>query len=423
MHSLSFKFIDLFAGIGGFHLAMSQMGGKCVLASEIDEHAAAVYARNFGERDMHGPLVGDIVALTEPRIADLIPEHDVLVGGFPCQPFSKGGLQLGIGETRGTLFYNIARILEVRQPKFLLLENVRNLTGPKHHHTWALIIRTLRDLGYHVSEVPTIFSPHLLSPAEGGSPQVRDRVYIFGYFVGTARAWELADDNFSIPYETSEGWKTTDWDLEKHLLEEDSTILDIEKYRLSAERERALDIWEDFLTSVGSESGGRKLPGFPLWEFAMVPEPAIVEGLPDWKIDFLKKNSAFFLAHRSEILAWRKRNPDIYQLSNSYRKLEWQAGDSNSIWSTAIQFRPSGIRVKRPDYLPALVAMNQTSYIGSRRRTITVREAARMQTFPDSFQFSPQRDALSYKQLGNAVSVGVVKFVFSEFLKITRNHV
>jgi DNA (cytosine-5)-methyltransferase 1 len=117
------------------------MGGKCVLASEIDKFAAEVYARNFANTDMFGPIVGDIVALTEPKVDKVIPQHDVLVGGFPCQPFSKGGLQLGINETRGTLFYNIAKILEARKPKFILLENVRNLTGPKHHHTWARLSR------------------------------------------------------------------------------------------------------------------------------------------------------------------------------------------------------------------------------------------------------------------------------------------
>lgn len=420
---MTFRFIDLFAGIGGFHIALSQMGGKCVLASEIDQFATDVYARNFANRDMYGPIVGDIVALTEPKVDKVIPEHDVLVGGFPCQPFSKGGFQLGINETRGTLFYNIARILEARTPKFILLENVRNLTGPKHHHTWALIIRTLRDLGYHVSDIPTVFSPHLLPPEEGGSPQVRDRVYIFGYFVGPKKAWEMADENFFIPYEASKGWKTTNWNLEKHLLEDDSDIKDIEKYGISLDREKALEIWEDFLLSVGDKSGTRQLPGFPLWEFAMVSDPAISEGLPDWKIDFLKKNSAFFLANRREIEAWRKRHPELESLQNSYRKFEWQAGNTESVWKTAIQFRPSGIRVKKPDYLPALVAMNQTSFIGSRRRTITVREAARLQTFPDTYQFAPQRDSLSYKQLGNAVSVGVVKFVFSEFLKMTKNSI
>ncbi|MFM1786424.1 MAG: hypothetical protein RL228_374 [Actinomycetota bacterium] len=418
---MAFRFIDLFAGIGGFHIALSQMGGKCVLASEIDKSAADVYARNFAKTDMYGPIVGDIVALTEPKVDKVIPQHDVLVGGFPCQPFSKGGLQLGINETRGTLFYNIAKILEARKPKFILLENVRNLTGPKHHHTWALIIRTLRDLGYHVSDIPTIFSPHLLSPDEGGSPQVRDRVYIFGYHVGAKKAWELADENFHIPYEASKGWKTTNWNLEKHLLEKDSKIKNIEKYRISTDRERALEIWEDFLKSVGDQSGSRQLPGFPLWEFAMVSDPELTEDLPDWKIDFLKKNSAFFIANRREITAWRKRHPELKNMQNSYRKFEWQAGNTDSVWKTAIQFRPSGIRVKKPDYLPALVAMNQTSFIGSRRRTITVREAARLQTFPDTYEFAPQGDALSYKQLGNAVSVGVVKYVFSEFLKMTKN--
>lgn len=418
---MSFRFIDLFAGVGGFHLALSSLGGKCVLASEIDKNATEVYRRNFESTDMFGPIVGDIVALTEPAVNKIIPPHDVLVGGFPCQPFSKGGYQLGINETRGTLFYNIAKILEARKPKFVLLENVRNLTGPKHHHTWALIIRTLRDLGYHVSEKPTIFSPHLLAPELGGSPQVRDRVYIFGYYVGKKKAWEKADDNFFLPYEPTKGWKPTNWDLEKHLLEKDSKVSNLERYRISADRNKALEIWEDFLVSVGTDSEKRKLPGFPLWEFAMVAEPEIDDSMPDWKIDFLRKNSAFYLANKKEINSWRRRNPEILTMQTSYRKFEWQAGLTSSIWKSAIQFRPSGIRVKKPDYLPALVAMNQTSVIGSRKRTITVREAARLQTFPEHFQFEPQAENLSYKQLGNAVSVGVVKYVFTEFLKLTGN--
>jgi DNA (cytosine-5)-methyltransferase 1 len=418
---MTFKFIDLFAGIGGFHIALSSMGGKCVLASEIDKFAVQVYRQNFEDTDMYGPIVGDIVALTEPKVSKIIPEHDVLVGGFPCQPFSKGGFQLGIQETRGTLFYNIAKILEVRRPKYILLENVRNLTGPKHRHTWALIIRTLRDLGYHVSEKPTIYSPHLLDPSQGGSPQVRDRVYIFGYYVGKRKAWELSDDNFYLPYEPSKGWDPKMWDLEKDLLLDDAQIPNLEKYVVSKERKRVLQIWEDFVISVGRTGQERTLPGFPLWEFALVDEPIIDASMPDWKVDFLRKNSAFFVANKSAITAWRRRNPEIQDLSSSFRKFEWQAGSTDSLWKTAIQFRPSGIRVKKPDYLPALVAMNQTSIIGSRKRAITVREAARLQAFPDNFIFGTQPENLSYKQLGNAVSVGVVKHVFYQFLKVTSN--
>lgn len=412
---MSFTFIDLFAGIGGFHIALSDLGGKCVFASEIDEAARDIYRKNF-EKDMKGPIVGDIIPLTEKVVSNLIPEHDVLAAGFPCQPFSKSGAQLGMDETRGTLFYNIAKILEKRKPRILILENVRNLTGPKHKHTWALILRVLRDLGYHVSDIPTILSPHLISPSDGGTPQVRDRVYIIGVFVGKQKAWKLSDEPFFFDRSRIGNWKPTDWSLSKHLLQADDEIESIELYKVSNERLKVIQIWEDFLISLG-EKNGKRLPGFPLWEFAMIQKPKISKDMPDWKIDFLKKNSAFYIDNQKLIDTWRKKHQDILLLNNSYKKFEWQAQDMKSIWDGVIQFRPSGVRVKKPDYLPALVAMNQTSIIGKRKRTITVREAARLQAFPENFTFFDQNPSKSFKQLGNAVSVGTVKLVLSSVLE------
>ena len=411
---MSFEFVDLFAGIGGFHIALSELGGKCVFASEIDEAAQGLYRKNF-EHEMKGPIIGDIIPLTEKRVSQLIPEHDLLAAGFPCQPFSKSGAQLGMDETRGTLFYNIAKILEKRKPKIIILENVRNLTGPKHKHTWALILRVLRDLGYHVSDIPTIISPHLISPSNGGTPQIRDRVYIIGVQVGKQKAWKLADEPFFLDKNKLGGWKPTDWNLDQHLLQEDVEIESIDSYLVSKERLEVINIWQDFLSSVGARKG-KRLPGFPIWELAMVEKPKISKGMPDWKIDFLKKNSAFYVENRKTIDAWRKRNNEILLLNNSYRKFEWQAQEMKSIWDGVIQFRPSGVRVKKADYLPALVAMNQTSIIGKKKRTITVREAARLQAFPENFSFFDQNAAQSFKQLGNAVSVGTVKFVLSSIL-------
>jgi DNA (cytosine-5)-methyltransferase 1 len=411
---MSFKFVDLFAGIGGFHIALTELGGTCVLASEIDEEAREIYRLNF-EKHMEGPIVGDIIPLTGKSVSRLIPEHDVLAAGFPCQPFSKSGAQLGMDETRGTLFYNIAKILEKRKPRVVILENVRNLTGPKHKHTWALIIRVLRDLGYHVSDLPSIVSPHAIPPNLGGTPQVRDRVYIIGVYVGKQKAWKRADETFCINKEKLSSWKPTSWSLAKHLLQEDSEIENINIYKVSRERMEIIQMWDSFLKMVGAAKG-KRLPGFPLWEFAMHSRPKIDKDMPDWKIDFLKKNSAFYLDNRSKIDAWREKYPQLKDINNSFRKLEWQAQDLKSILDGVIQFRPSGVRVKRPDYLPALVAMNQTSIIGNRKRTITVREAARLQAFPENFTFGNQNPAKSFKQLGNAVSVGTVKFVLTSIL-------
>ena len=160
-----FTFIDLFCGIGGFHQAMKSLGGKCVFASDIDASCRETYEINY-----HLKPVGDI---TQIEVTD-IPQHDVLCAGFPCQAFSKAGKRLGFkDEAKGTMFFDIARILSHHKPKFALLENVRNLASHDGGNTWKVIHDTLENLGYNVPDKPTIFSPHYL-----GIPQHRERVYI-----------------------------------------------------------------------------------------------------------------------------------------------------------------------------------------------------------------------------------------------------
>ena len=164
MKTSSFTFIDLFSGIGGFHAVLSAMGGECVFASEHQKAAVDVYHRNWGINPF-----GDITKDANDTIMN-VPPHDVLAAGFPCQPFSKSGAQQGMEETRGTLFWNILRIIQEHHPKIILLENVRNLAGPRHRHEWSIIINSLREQGYRVSDKPSVFSPHLLPPEMGGRP-------------------------------------------------------------------------------------------------------------------------------------------------------------------------------------------------------------------------------------------------------------
>ena len=127
----SFTFIDLFSGIGGFHQALEQLGGKCVLASEIDEYAIETYQKNY-----HIDSNINVRDIDENNM----PDFDVLCAGFPCQTFSKAGKQLGFNdETKGTLFFDIERILKAKHPKYIILENVRNLVSHDHGNTWRII--------------------------------------------------------------------------------------------------------------------------------------------------------------------------------------------------------------------------------------------------------------------------------------------
>tara|TARA_B100002019_G_scaffold276402_1_gene275184 strand:+ start:1680 stop:2600 length:921 start_codon:yes stop_codon:yes gene_type:complete len=171
-----FKFIDLFAGIGGMRIPFDALGGKCVFSSEIDKHAQNTYKDNFNELPH-----GDIKEIA----ADEIPYHDLLLAGFPCQAFSHAGLKKGFNDTRGTLFFEIARVLEYHRPKAFLLENVRGLRSHDGGKTLKIMVNTLRELGYENLHA------QILNAKDFGLPQNRARFFIIG----------LKDNNakFSFP--------------------------------------------------------------------------------------------------------------------------------------------------------------------------------------------------------------------------------
>ena len=413
----AFTYVDLFAGIGGFHAMLDHAGGHCVYVSEIDREARHTYLRNWVDHlpEADRPVINTDIALDTPADKPVsVPSHDVLAAGFPCQPFSKSGMQRGMDEARGTLFWNIARVLEVRKPAVVLLENVRNLSGPRHRHEWEVIIQTLREIGYRVSSTPSVFSPHFLPPSMGGTPQVRDRVFILGTFVGRERALAETDVPPTVSRGPVGGWDVRDWDVE-WILDDDDDISDVAKFRLTADETAWVDVWDNLVQRMWAARGVR-LPGFPLWADAWVPErsldPLELDALPKWKSDILVKNARFFDEHRDVIKDWRHANKGFAKFPESRRKLEWQAQDTASLWDTVMHFRPSGIRAKAPTYLPALVAITQTSVIGSRRRRITPHEAARLQGLPRSFTFEGQRHQASYKQVGNGVAVGAAWHLF-----------
>lgn len=437
-----FTFIDLFAGIGGFHHALQSLGGRCVLACEFDPDCRKIYDSSFlSKSDL--PFVANIREITRRDISDesstrdsseidqLVPNHDILCAGFPCQPFSKSGWQKGTRDrTRGTLFFDILEIIRAKKPSFLFLENVRNLAGPRHQETWKTIIQSLYEEGYQVPERPLVFSPHLLSPKMGGAPQVRDRVFIFG----------IRRDLDSEPLEkiertetllrTKQVWDPDNWNIIDYL-DDDVGIHNIEKYYISPDEEMYLEAWNHFVENIPTDT----LPGFPIWAFALTQGPVIEEDMAVWEKDFRKKNCHFYNTHRDFIdswlsLRWGFKNIGVLDFPYSRQKFEWQARKKHpdrrgrTIKDLVVQFRPSGIRVKPPTYLPALVAITQTSVVGPRLRgdathfrKLTPLEASRLQGLPGSiYANSVVDDGVAYRQLGNAVNVGIIRYMASLLL-------
>lgn len=169
------KFIDLFAGIGGFHLALHELGGECVFASEWDEAARTTYEHNLSHVSpklfKSNNFVGDITKVSKKSI----PDFDLLTGGFPCQPFSQAGKKKGFDDIRGTLFFDIAEILRIKKPQAFFLENVRHLYNHDGGKTYATIRRVItEDLGYSLQEFVVKASDH-------GLPQNRPRLFMIGF--------------------------------------------------------------------------------------------------------------------------------------------------------------------------------------------------------------------------------------------------
>jgi DNA (cytosine-5)-methyltransferase 1 len=428
------RFIDLFSGLGGFHIALARLGGTCVFAAEIEPHLQDLYLVNFGIRPN-----GDIRFVN----AEGIPDHDVLTAGFPCQPFSKAGEQLGFECTeQGSLFHNVAEILRVKKPKFFVLENVPNLMKHDGGKTWSSIKTTLEKLGYEVDVAK-------LSPHNFGIPQIRDRVYIVGS-LGSLR-------KFVWPNKL---------DMETSI----QSVLDVNPpnaKRLSAQVQSCLNVWNEFLSKCPK---GVELPSFPLWSmewgatypfesttpwalkkksgidglkgfkgshgekigyiktiegrWAALPSHARTEQaeFPKWKKDFIRNNRQFYEDNASWINPWLEK---VLSFPSSLQKFEWNVkGGERDIWKYVIQFRASGVRIKRPTTAPSLIAMTDTQVpiIGWEKRYMTVTECARLQSLDDLIEL-PESPTKAFHALGNAVNSHVVELVARALLNTDENTV
>lgn len=414
--SRQLKFIDLFAGLGGFHVGMERLGHKCVFACEKDETLRATYRSKFDlipAGDIRGLFLRDI------------PQHDVLCAGFPCQPFSKAGEQLGLSCDRdGDLFGEILGILRFRRPKWILLENVANLLRHDSGETYRWMREELETLGYAISE-------RVLSPHQFGIPQIRERAFIVGCSSGL--------DHFGWPVPLG---GTPDIRSVLDTRPEDARTL-------PARYVRCLDVWQEFLDRIPPSE---QLPSFPIWTFEFgatypfeglppllrdprhlartrgsfgqrlcgITEderrallPGYARGLtpfPKWKQTFISQNREFYERNSKYLEGWL---PKLADFAPSLQKLEWNCkGEARRLDDHILQFRASGIRVKRSNWAPTLVAMTTTQVpiITWERRYMTVRECSRLQGLGE-LDLSLLNTTRAYRAIGNAVSADLVELI------------
>jgi DNA (cytosine-5)-methyltransferase 1 len=411
------KFIDLFAGIGGFHLALQKLGHECVFACEINKALADLYEKNYDIKP-----VGDI------RKVDIknIPSHDILCAGFPCQPFSKAGKMLGRNDnTVGNLIDEILKILHHHKPSFFILENVPFIAKQDNKAMWKYIKTEFARAGYESDE--KIFSPH-----QFGIPQHRQRIYIIG---------------------SRKGLKHFSWiKPQKNELTDIKSILDINPLGakpIGKDELECLNLWQEFIDCIPKNV---PIPKFPIWgmefgatypiedgkTFAQISDEELGEykgifgkslkGLtreqqekylpshafntdknknyPNWKKRYIQKNRDFYATYETELKNVVAKISEIPIAS--WHKLEWNVGDvEREIKNYIIQFRASGIRLKKTDTSPSLVCTNtQIPIIGWENRYITKAEGARLQSI-EGIQL-PDNYGTCFKALGNAVNVEII---------------
>lgn len=410
------RFVDLFSGIGGIRLAFEQaanslnIASQCVLSSEINTDAQLVYEKNFG----HKPL-GDV------RLIDSLPEHEILLAGFPCQSFSHAGKKAGFGDIRGTLFFEIARLLDSYKPKAFIFENVRGLYSHDEGRTLATIKHEIQKRDYS-------FHAFLLNSANFGLPQNRVRIYLVG-ILDASPTFELMSD---VGPKDSHSYNPQQLSL-FYPEQKPITVADIlednpdSKYDCSPEFINALkrvfhgDLNRLHGVRLIDYRGGNSIHS---WELGLRGECSADEIAlmnlfilkrrnkefgreQDGKL-LTKEQIASFFHHQNlgEILDSLVAKKYIKFMNGKYKPLSgnfsfevYKFVDTNKISVTLVASDANRLGV----------------YHTQRVRRLTPREAARLQGFPDSFILHPNDDK-AYHQLGNSVSINVFKAVAQEVI-------
>lgn len=385
------KFIDLFAGVGGFRLGLERAGHQCVWGNEWDKHCQSVYKKHWGDidgRDIRKVDVGDI------------PDHELLTGGFPCQPFSLAGKRQGTNEERGTLFEDIVRIARAKRPSTLLLENVKGLLSAQEGYAFYRIISDLEELGYYLEW-------QVLNSRDFGVPQNRERVFIIGHLAD--RPWQkifpIGEDAKKVPrVYGQEGGPT-----------------------ISNSSPREMKFMDECPTILGRDYKDPKVvydrKGFDSRTKGFRESEGITPTLST-KMGTGGNNVPMVVANRYRTLAGKGECFEVNDISNSLTEVT-----KDNLIAVPTVVSPFG-GFTSDTHCGTLgagcgISASKTNYVINGLRRLTPVECERLQGFPDDWtRWGPDgkevADSHRYKMMGNAVTVNVIEVLGKKLMELSR---
>lgn len=416
LKSQRYRFVDLFAGVGGFHSGFASAGHECVFACEIDPELRDLYKKNYGITPH------DDIRTLKPFD---VPSHDVLCAGFPCQPFSLAGKKKGAAcPSSGRLIDDVIRIVEFHEPRYVMLENVPNILTIAEGSFWKYIQRKFSSLGYKLEY-------KVISPVDVGIPQNRQRVFIVGF-----------RDTEDLKQFT---WPTLTGGIKPSLHD----FLEVKSQTakpLEARKALLLSKWQSLLDALNITSHpslsicapefganypqdfsrlslgelkafkgayGQSLESCRTWKAALDKLPSYVRKnrrVPEWISGSVKHSRELYRLNTAACDNWVN---DFDKEFNSWQILEWRGDPAKlDIFDHLIQFRASGIRVLRPDIAPSLISMTPTQVpvLPKQSRYLAPEEAAKLQ-FLENLNHLPENRIKAFKAFGNAVNARIVAMI------------
>lgn len=415
------KFVDLFAGTGGIRLGFEQacnnhnLDNECVFSSEIDKKACLSYELNFGSNPY-----SDITKVSE------LPDFDFLLAGFPCQTFSYAGKKKGFGDTRGTLFFDIERILKQKKPSYFLLENVRGLISHDKGRTFKTITENLKKLGYSVDYL-------LLNASNFDVPQNRVRVYILGVLNQPLKLTLNSDPGAADTHKYKRKFQS----LQKSLFNDEKRVTRV-KDILESNPDKKYNCSLDFIKKLRKVVGENftHLDGYRLIDYRGGKslhswELGIKGNCTSQEIEFMNllianRRKKIFGAHQDGKSLTKKQILTFYH-ANNFDKVTNSLIKKGYLGFIENKYNPLGgnmsfevFKFLDPDGISITLTASDSNRLGVVQnnipRRITPRECARLQGYPESYKLLDDDNAI-YKQMGNGVSVPVIKAVLSDFIE------